>query len=268
MMTNWAGTVLHRIYADFAMPSRLPTYRRLLEAFLAAGYEVVSIETYWNRLRTGSLDPAARTVILRHDIDTDAGTGRRMWEIEGALGIGASFFFRLSTLDVPLMRAIDDAGGHASYHYEELATFAKRWHLRTRQEVDDRIGEIREEFRRNLESLRGRTGLAIDIVASHGDFVNRRLGVPNWFLLSDPEFRRETGIELETYDDVIMQSVTSRHSDTLHPRYWVAEDPLTAVRRSEPVVYLLVHPRHWRVARRLNALDDLGRLRESLAYGR
>jgi hypothetical protein len=267
-MTNWTATVLHRIYADFVMPSRLPAYRRLLEAFLAAGYEVVSIETYWNRLRSASLDPGARTVILRHDIDTDAATARRMWEIEHSLGIAASFFFRLSTLDVPLMRAIDGAGGHASYHYEELATFAKRHHLKARQEVDDRIGEIREEFRRNLESLRGRTGLALDIVASHGDFVNRRLGVPNWFLLTDPDFRRETGIELETYDDAIMDSVTSRHSDTLYPRYWVTEDPLAAVRRGEPVIYILVHPRHWRVARRLNALDDLGRLRESVAYGR
>ena len=52
-MPNRAGIALHRMYADFLMPSRLPTYRRLLESMLAGGYAVVSIETYWKRLGLG-----------------------------------------------------------------------------------------------------------------------------------------------------------------------------------------------------------------------
>jgi len=265
-MTSWARTALNRIYADFLMPSRLPTFRRLLSAFVEADYDVVSIEQYRDRLNAAGGAPGQRTVILRHDIDTDPGTGRRMWEIERDLGVGGSFFFRLSTLDVPLMQAIAGSGSHASYHYEELATVAKRHRLRSRSAIDDHLQEIRSEFLRNVASLRAQTGLPIDIVASHGDFVNRRLGIPNWSFLTDEGFRREAGIELETYDEAMMGHVTSRHSDTLHPRYWLPETPLAAIDRGESVIYLLVHPRHWRVSRRLNALDDLGRLRESVAY--
>lgn len=259
-------TVWHRIYADFLMPSRLPAYRRLLASFLDAGYAVESIETYWDRIKRAELDPARRVLVLRHDIDTDPATGRRMWEIETELGVTGSFFFRLSTLDVPLMRAIAESGAHASYHYEELATVAKRHHLRSRLDVDRHLGEAREEFGRNLESLRSRTDLPLRIVASHGDFVNRRLDVPNLVILADPDFRRETGIDLEAYDETMMGHVTSRHSDTGHPRYWRPDGPLGAVTRGEPVVYLLVHPRHWRVARTINARDDVARVWENVAY--
>jgi hypothetical protein len=261
-----ASTVSNRIYADFLMPSRLPTYRRLLEACLEAGYAVVSIETYWDLVKTAKLDPARRMVILRNDIDTDPGTARRMWEIGQELGVGGSFFFRLSSLDVPLMQAIAESGGHASYHYEELATVAKRHRLRNRVDVDRHLGEAQDEFRRNLASLRARTGLPLSIVASHGDFVNRRLGIPNWFILTDRDFRRDTEIDLETYDEAIMGSVTSRHSDNLYPRYWLPEDPLAAITRGERVVYILVHPRYWRVARAVNARDDAARFWENMVY--
>lgn len=265
-MAVWPITVWHRVYADFLMPSRLPTYRRLLETFLEAEYVVVSIETYWDLIKTGMLDPGKRTVILRHDIDTDPGTGRRMWEIEQDLGVGGSFFFRLSTVDEALMRAIAESGGHASYHYEELATVSKRHRIRTSADVDRYLGEARDEFRGNLAFLRRRTGLPLNIVASHGDFVNRRLGVPNWHLLTDTGFRRDVGVDLETYDEAIMSYVTSRHSDTLHPRYWMPEDPHAAITRGERVIYLLVHPRHWRVARGVNVKDDATRFWESVAY--
>jgi hypothetical protein len=96
--------------------------------------------------------------------------------------------------------------------------------------------------------------------------VNRELGITNWSILTEPAFRQDTGIELETYDDAIMRHVTSRHADTLHPRYWASEDPRAALNRREPIVYLLVHPRHWRAAPVVNARDDLTRLRQTLAY--
>jgi hypothetical protein len=248
------------------MPSRLPAYRRLIESFLEAGYLILSIETYWDLVTTSRLEPGQRVVILRHYIDTDPGTARRMWEIEHELGAGGSFFFRLSTLDPALIQAISSSGGHVSYHYEELATVAKRHHLRTRADVDRHLDEAQADFVRNIDRLRSRFALPMKIVASHGDFVNRKLGIPNWSILADPEFRRAAGIELETYDDAITAPVTSRHSDTLYPRYWIPDDPGPAIARGEPVIYLLVHPRHWRVARLVNAKDDAGRAWENLAY--
>lgn len=258
--------VWHRIYADFMMPSRLHQYRRMLESFLAAGYVVVSVETFWGLITAGELESIQRHVVLRHDIDTDPATGREMWEIERELGVEGSYFFRLSTVDVPLMQAIEKSGSAASYHYEDLAIVAKRRRLRTRSDAYRHIAEAQDGFLRNIEFLRAITGLPMRVVASHGDFVNRRLRIPNWVILADEGFRRAAGVDLETYDESFITHVSSRHRDTLHPNYWIPADPLTAVARNEPVIYLLVHPRHWRAARAVNAKDDIVRLGEGIRY--
>jgi hypothetical protein len=255
-----------RIYADFIMPSRLPAYGQLLESALRADYAVASIDEFWKLIVDGAVEPARRYLVLRHDIDTDAATARRMWQIEQSIGIRGSYFFRLSTVDLTLVSAINAGGAHASYHYEELATLAKLRRARSREDAMRLVPEAQDLFRANLEWLRATTGLPIHIVASHGDFMNRRLGVPNLVILDDRQYRRAIGIELETYDDEFMRFISSRHSDTLHPVYWIPSSPLDAIQQGEPVIYLLVHTRHWRVNRAANALDDVRRLGESLLY--
>jgi acetyltransferase-like isoleucine patch superfamily enzyme len=180
--------------------------------------------------------------------------------------VGSSYFFRLSTVDVGLMREIAEAGSHASYHYEELATLAKRRHIRDPREAIARLPEARLEFGRNLERLRLATGLPMRIVASHGDFTNRKLGISNTEVLADEGFRREVGVDLEVYDDSFMRHVTSRNADGLPPSYWNPEDPMAVIGRREPVVYLLVHPRNWRADRWLNVRANLSRVREGALY--
>ena len=259
-------TLRDRIYADFLMPSRLGAYQGLLELSLDAGYRVVSIETFWRLVRDGAVDPADRYLILRHDIDTDPRTAAAMWEIERRLGLESSYYFRLSTTDVTLMRAIGDSGGQASYHYEEVATIAKQRHLRRAADVLDHLPEARARFHDNLARLRASTGLEMRVVASHGDFVNRTVGVANRAILDDTEFRHDMGIDLEVYDEALIRHITTRYSDTSHPRYWVSGDPEDGIARREPVIQVLVHPRHWRVDRVVNAGDDLRRVGEGLAF--
>lgn len=254
-----------RMFADFAMPSRMAEFRDLLEAARTAGYRIAAVDWVPEPDPTsGSGRPL--TLILRHDVDTDPVTARRMWRIEQPMGIGGSFFFRLSTVDLELMREIDAGGGQVGYHYEELATVAKRRHIRDRAAIVGLIPEAQAEFRRNLERLRRRTGLELAVAAAHGDFINRRLGVSNQVLLADPQFRESVGITVEAYDRRLIDAVSTRHSDTLHPTYWTPEDPRLAIARREPVVSVLVHPRHWHVARRVNAADDVGRLVEELRF--
>jgi hypothetical protein len=69
-------------------------------------------------------------LVHRHDIDSDLRTARKMFALEVKHGVQASYYFRLSTLDYGFMRDIEAAGGEASYHYEEVATYAKRHRLR------------------------------------------------------------------------------------------------------------------------------------------
>jgi hypothetical protein len=164
------------------------------------------------------------------------------------------------------MQDIARSGGEASYHYEELAQVAKDKRLRTREEVLRHMPYIRDLFHCNLDTLKNKSGLPLDIVASHGDFVNRKLRTYNWEILKDKGFRERVGVKLEVYDEAFLCNITSRHSDTLYPVFWKPEDPLLAVRAGIPVIYALVHPRHWQINWKVNLLDDLRRTAEGVCY--
>lgn len=256
--------IWNRVYSDFLMPSRLDEYEAILKAALAQGYEIHSVISFWRAAQVG-LSPKNRYLICRHDIDTDVETADDMFRIERKLGVRATYYFRLSTINVKLMQSIQNEGSEASYHYEELATYAKKHGLVTREQVTSQIDRIRDLFRTNLMELKQRTGLPMGSVASHGDFVNRALGMPNWELLNS-ELRTELGIEVETYDSSLMNLYSSTHTDMHYPKYWRTESPLLAIQQEVPAVHVLTHPRHWRTAPLENLIDDAKRLYEDLVY--
>ena len=219
-------TVLSRLYSEFMMKSRLEEHRCFLAFAIGCGYEVCSIPHFWRLTERGRIQPMDKLLILRHDIDTDIETTRAMWRVERELGIKTSYFFRLSTVDLPLMREIEACGGSVGYHFEELATAAKRKGLKTREQVMEELPYMRDLFERNLTELRDQTQLPLRFVASHGDFANRRLGVPNWVILRDAAFRDRMNIELGAYDEACMRHVQSRHSDDKpYPTYWKPAPP-------------------------------------------
>ncbi len=261
-----ARRLIYRLYSDILLTDRLGEWRLLLERALERGYLVHSIRSAWDLLKADAIGSDSKVLVLRHDVDTDPGTAARMWEIERSLHIRGSYYFRLSTVDTALMRRIEEGGGEAGYHYEEVAAVAKRRGLATRSEVLSCLDLIRETFADNLRRLRERTGLPIRIVASHGDWLNRRLGVPNTVLLDDPSFREHVGVDLEVYDQAFMASVTSRCSDALYPMLWKPRDPSEAIRAGERFVYVLVHPRHWHANLRENLASDLIRAWETAAF--
>ena len=248
------------------MPSRLDAYRTLLASAQAQGYQFTSVERYWQTLSAGELDPGRRHFVLRHDIDTDPGTAGAMWEIERSLGISSSYYFRRSTIDLDLMAMIAEKGGEVSYHYEELAALAKRHRPRDADALRSLIPRAQDRFRVNIGRLRDVTGLPMKVVAAHGDFVNRRLGISSNAILLDPDFRRDVGVILDNRDPAFLDSMTSHQWDTHYPRFWIGEDPQLAINRGDRVIYLLVHPRHWRVNRSVNARDNVQRFFEGLQF--
>ncbi|RPI28520.1 MAG: hypothetical protein EHM70_16620, partial [Chloroflexota bacterium] len=165
----------NRLYADFFMPPRFTTYEAMLSAALHCGYEVHNVSSFWRLVSASMINPKTRYLILRHDIDTDRGAVEEFWKIENKLGLKASYYFRLSTLDIPWMQQIEQCGSEASYHYEEISTVAKEKALKDTESIQREMAFIRERFKLNLESLRARSGLPMTTVASHGDFINRRI---------------------------------------------------------------------------------------------
>ncbi|WP_051195815.1 hypothetical protein [Meiothermus rufus] len=263
--TQFLKSIWYRLYSDFLLPNRTREFRRLLEVALAQGYQVHSIASIWAQIKAQRMDSTPR-LVLRLDIDTDLRTTRALWQIMRELNVPGTFYFRLSTLDVGLMRSIHESGSEASYHYEEIATFAKRHFLKSRAEVEAHLPAIRRLFAQNYQRIEALTGLPLHTVASHGDWLNRRLGIPNLELLKDQSLREALGIELEAYDHALQQHYTQRYSDGAYPNLWLPGNPLTAVQNRQSVIEVLIHPRHWAANIPVNLQDDLSRLGEEALY--
>jgi hypothetical protein len=252
-----------RLYLDFLLPSRLDDYRQLIERAATLGYGFHTVGSFHAARQAGTLEP--RVLVLRCDVDTDPATAEAKFHIVEETGGRASFFFRLRTLDVDLMRRMEASGCEASYHFEEVATVAKELGLRTRLEVEHQLPLIEQRFCANVLSVRARTGLAIEVLAAHGDWINRRLGITNRRVLT-PDVRRRLGIVVEAYDRDARAGITSRFADASYPGLWAPQPPSAALERGDPAVYVLTHPRQWGRNVKVNLVDDVRRLREELQH--
>ena len=252
------NTVLNRLYSDYLMPSRLGQYTALLEQAKDAGYAQLSLRSFLGA-------PSARALVHRHDIDSDVRTARKMFDIETRLGVTASYYFRLSTLDRGFMRAIEDYGSEASYHYEEAADFAKRHGIRDGAALRRRFPEVRACFAANCARVAALVGAPLTTVASHGDFVNRRLQVINHELLQDADLRAACGIRWEAYDAEVLARFDLYISDKPHPRYYDPVSPFTALGRYRRIC-LLTHPVQWETNWGASTACSLRRLYDELSW--
>ena len=254
--------LLNRIYSDYLMPSRLGHYEALLQAAADAGYDQLSIRDFLRRAPAG---PRAPTLVHRHDIDSDVRTAAKMFALEAKNGVNASYFFRLSTLDYGLMQEIEAYGSEASYHFEEVADFAKRHHIKDAGVLRSRFPLIRSQFRRNLLTIETRLARKLTTVASHGDFVNRRLNVVNHEILDDAAFRARCGIDCETYDPALLRRFDLYISDLPPPRYFRPMFPAQALGQYR-CISLLTHPVQWETNWSENTKCNVRRLVQALAW--
>jgi hypothetical protein len=257
-------TLSYRLYSDYLMPSRMSTHEDLLRAAQVAGYMQTSVRQYVELLR-GGRDPHYKVLIHRHDIDTDTRTARKLFELEKKYHIKSSFYFRLSTMDIRLMREIEEYGSEASYHYEELATFAKRNKIKDAADIQRRMPEIRAEFAGNFNWIEQRLGRKMTTVASHGDFANRQLKLNNTLVLADRALRERCGIECETYDALLTDHTDIYISDRPPPQYYHPLAPIDALQRHRRI-YLLTHPRQCETNWSANTRDNLFRFYEGLTW--
>jgi hypothetical protein len=258
------NALLNRIYGDYLMPSRLGEFEQLVRLTQEQGFAQQSLRTFFRSLAQAA-GGAPKAMVHRHDIDTDARTAAKMFAIETRHGIQASYYFRLSTLDFGLMREIEAYGSEASYHYEEVATFAKRHHLKSAAAVRARMPEIRDEFRRNFEHIENALGSKLSTVASHGDFANRRLKVINHEILQDAALRAACGIECESYDPQLLRHFNVYISDRPYPRFYHPASPFAAVREANRIC-LLTHPVQWETNWSESTRSNLRRLVEGLTW--
>jgi hypothetical protein len=258
-------TLFGRIYSDYLMPSRLAHHENLIVLARDAGYTQTSVRDFYRSVQQRK--PLDQKVLLhRHDIDTDPRTARKLFEIEKRHGVKATYYFRLSTLDYDLMNEIEEYGSEASYHYEELATFAKQNNIKDPAEIRRRLPEIRAEFAVNFVQVERRLGKKMTTAASHGDFANRRLQLSNTEILGDQELRAYCGIECEAYDHKLLVHFDIYIADRPPPLHYHPSAPADAIARRYGRICLLTHPRQFETNWRANTKDNLLRCYEGLAW--
>ena len=252
-----------RIYSDYLLPNRLSEYENILKRLAEYGYKSITLREYKNLIDNNNLK--GRYFINRHDIDTDVPTAKEFFKIEKKYNARASYYFRLSTLDFDFMREIENYGSEASYHFEEIATFAKRNHIKSKNEIISRMSEIKDMFKKNFIMIEDKLGKKLKTVCSHGDFVNRALGITNNEITNDAKLRQELGILCEAYDLDLMINCDIYISDRPYPKFY---EPDTIFRYigDNNVIYMLTHPRHWRRNIIENTKDNLKRIWEGLIW--
>lgn len=258
------NTLINRIYSDYLMPPRLGQYENFVCLALNSGYLQTSVRTFFHAAIENRLTNE-KIIVHRHDIDTDMCTARKLFNIEKKYSIKSSYYFRMATLDFDLMHEIEEYGSEASYHYEEIATFAKRNKLRTADDVRKRLPEIRNEFENNFQYIEKHLGKKITTVASHGDFANRRLKLASTEILNDQNLRDRCGIECESYDKILMDNFDIYISDRPHPQYYYPISPFDSLGKYNKICFL-THPRQWDTNWIENTKDNLFRLYEGLRW--
>jgi hypothetical protein len=259
------NTLFNRIYCDYVMTSRLTVHENIIRAAHLGGYAQISVRQFHRSLHDDTPSPGQKILVHRHDIDTDIRTTRKLFELEKKHNVKSSFYFRLSTLDFDLMREIEEYGSEASYHYEELATFAKKNKIRDAAGIAQRLPEIRELFAKNFRWIEQQYGKKMTTVASHGDFANRRLKVNNTEILNDQQLRASCGIQCETYDPSLLQNFDIYIADRPAPRDYYPTSPFEAIGRHDKIC-LLTHPRQHETNWKENTKDNLFRLYEGLNW--
>ena len=157
---------------DFTMAK----YGELCRVLLGAGYTPVTVYQYLTD------PPGGRTVVLRHDVDRKPENALKMAELEHALGVCSTYYFRHPATFVPEVIGRVQALGHeVGYHYEVLA--------KARGDYEEAIAL----FARELEEFRSLCD--VRTICMHGSPLSR---YDNRDLWKKYDFR-EFGIMGEAY---------------------------------------------------------------------
>jgi hypothetical protein len=260
------ATIGNRIYGDYLMPSRLDEYDKVIKSLLESGYEHITFRDYNKNFKSDNIVENKKYFINRHDIDSDVATAKEFFKIEKKYNVKATYYFRLSTLDFEFMNEIEEYGSEASYHFEEVATYAKKYNIKTKNEILKHLDKIKNQFKKNLNMIKIKMeGVKVTTVCSHGDFANRELGVVNNIITKDTKLREEFGIECETYDEDILDSFDIYISDKPYPIYYTPKSIFNYIGKKN-IICMLSHPRQWRTNILINTYDNINRFIEGIQY--
>lgn len=172
------------------MDFTLRKYRGLLVNLQEKGYQFITFEQYCEQKVLLSASDK-RWIILRHDVDLRAKNSLATAQIEHALGIAASYYFRVvpESNKPDIIRAIAALGHEIGYHYEDMAI------------ADGDISQAYTHFQNQLQYFR--QFYPVRTICMHGAPTSQWDGKDLWKKYN----YRDLGIIGEPYFDVDFSNV-------------------------------------------------------------
>jgi hypothetical protein len=214
--------------------ARWPEYGRLLKTALGYGYAVATLEEFLD----GRCESERRPVlILRHDVDQHPASALRMSDIEVALGVRSTWYFRWRTADQGVIEELRRRGGEIGLHYETLS--------RAALQGDGRLSldEARLRLREEIAAFDGLFG-PIRSVAAHGD--TRAPGVRNGDLLRGEEWSHY-GVAYDANDAMRSHGLAAWITDrsAAEGGWGAGVDPFSLLASQATPLLCLTHPNNW-----------------------
>jgi hypothetical protein len=148
------------------------TFRTLLKRLTDSGYSFQSCLEYCN-------SPAARVVVLRHDVDKHPHNSLVTAEIEYEAGISGTYYFRSRNgmFEEETVQKISKLGHEIGYHYEDLQIVSQKSKVKSRKSkvesqksgitLEEELAEVAfAGFQGNLAKLRGIA--PVETICMHG----------------------------------------------------------------------------------------------------
>lgn len=257
-------TILKRIGLDYFLRNRINEYDHLIKTALDKGFEIMPHSQFYDLVKKNEIG-SRKILMIRQDIDSDPNYCREWLRIEKKYQIHTSYYFRLCTIDIPIMKEVLAYGSDCGYHYEELASYAKRHKIKSAEEIQQHFDEIRKEFKHNLSALETQLGSKIQYIASHGDFANRKLKMPNHTFINR-EVLDDNGLVFEAYDAEFLDNYSINIMDAGGPGYYNGPISQLDALDQYQIVHLLLHPKNWRSSFYWNTYENSKRFFEGLKY--
>ena len=224
--------------------NRLDYYDLYIKLAKEKGYIVTDYYDYLMNYKNTD----KKVLILRHDIDIANEGTKYMMEIEKKNNVKATYYFRWSSFDNPLIQELHKEGFEVGLHYETIAEYCRRNNKYTINAEDINIcrGLLKEE----ITKFKKMTGIDIKTISSHGNPINKEIGIPNYGLLLGQKYS-DFGIVDETYDENILRKyVKSYICDselTKNDGFSYHTNVVDSILSGDKVIEFLSHPNHWNI---------------------
>ena len=219
--------------------ARWGEYRGVLADAVAAGYELVSLETWLE-----SRPPAGtKALVLRHDVDQHPRSALEMAAVDAEFGHRGTWYFRWRTAHPSVVAALRERGCAVGLHYETLSRHVLEAGLGP-DDVDEAVIErSRAMLAEEVAAFARRHG-PISSICPHGD---TRAGFVNNGVLVRGRDRDELGIRWDGNEDVRGRGMRYWLTDRSAPdgRWKDRVEPRDLFARDTTPILCVLHPNNW-----------------------